>query len=88
MEAYLHVFLKSCKTVNNFDLNSALQVLKETKTLMLGYLYRVAQKTWNGILPAIGGCNKWYECMNYEVTSPEKNDTKISNFGSVVSLVF
>ena len=42
-------------------------------------LYRVAHKKRNSILPTICGCNDWYQCM-HEVTSPEKNDTKISNF--------
>ena len=39
----------------------------------------VAHKKLNGILPTIYGCKSVYD-----VTSPEKNDTKISNFGSVV----
>ena len=44
-------------------------------------LYRVAQKKWNSILPTISA---WNKTSREEVTSPEKNDTKISYFGLVV----
>ena len=37
------------------------------------------KKTRNGILPVMQVYNDWYQWMG--VSSPEKNDTKISNFG-------
>ena len=51
--------------------------------LYICFIYRVAQKKWNGILPTICRCNNWYQCTR--VTS-EKNYTKISNFGAYMSL--
>ena len=41
------------------------------------------KKNGTAYFPQLCGCNNWYQCIVYEVTSPEKNYTKISNMGSV-----
>ena len=75
--------LHTCMHTNLINDSLILWFIKQMVWKVRHLEYRVAQKKRNGILPTIFGCNN---CMVsvYEVSSPEKNDTKISNFGSVV----